>query len=269
MRKIMPTLLLAILSMALLTFLTTLSGCSYTQKPSLSVINYEISYEIDEEELQELVKADLNEETPSEVCDAVNLDARDAIIIRITPAQLEEQRIAQREHLDELGRNNLRHIIYGNFTPAADDVDLNTIERFVFADNINAFGYSVVIDGRHGRVYFSPHFSTIYMNIGSHSHYSATFIEEDLTRLIQAIEDSNFRNWQERYSSSRPAQNTSSRAWRIGIQFTDGTMLRSRGDGMFEDAFPPDGEFDIFADFVRTLGDEIIERHNAESRDTE
>jgi len=41
-------------------------------------------------------------------------------------------------------------------------------------------------------------------------------------------------------------------------------MLRRSGAGMNAAAYPPDGQFEIFTNFILTLGAEIEARHNAE-----
>jgi len=41
-------------------------------------------------------------------------------------------------------------------------------------------------------------------------------------------------------------------------------MLRRGGEGMDAATFPPDDQFEIFTNFILTLGAEIEARHNAE-----
>ncbi|MDR2183656.1 MAG: hypothetical protein LBE55_05730, partial [Clostridiales bacterium] len=61
------------------------------------------------------------------------------------------------------------------------------------------------------------------------------------------------------------------RSWRLGILFSDGTVLRRSGSGFsgLGDFFPPDGQFDILNDFIMTIGTEIQERHAAEAAQSE
>jgi len=54
------------------------------------------------------------------------------------------------------GKNDLGYIIRENFVPAAYDIDLQTIERFIFFYGGSFHGIGIVIDKMHGMVYYSP-----------------------------------------------------------------------------------------------------------------
>jgi len=45
-------------------------------------------------------------------------------------------------------------------------------------------------------------------------------------------------------------------------------MMRRRGLGTTAEGRPPDGQLSILTDFVKAMGEEIIERHNAEQADS-
>ena len=179
----------------------------------------------------------------------------------LTEEEIEELRIQD----EEFRRTNLSYIVTGgDFTPASPDVDLQTIERFVFSDNVNIGGFTLVIDRLHGGVHFDRDTSRMFEHI-NYTQFLSSFQEQDLERLIQAIEESGLVDWEEHYRGRLDPYSTGGRAWTIGILFSDGTIMRRRGDGLHEDAFPPNNQFDILSDFIQTLGAEIEERHEAES----
>jgi len=121
------------------------------------------------------------------------------------------------EYVEQRRITNVEHVIRGDYTPADRDIDLRRIERFVFFDNINAGGYGFVLDRLHNnRVYYDSS-STAVERLGSFP-YSTEFREEDLDRLIAAIEQSGLRDWDYHYThSNRNAPVTASRAWMVGI----------------------------------------------------
>ena len=169
---------------------------------------------------------------------------------------------------EEYEKTNVEYIIRGNYTPAAEDVDLNTIERVVFYDSFGiSGGYGLVIDRMYGRVYYNSEFSSVEML--EFIPFSADFIEEDITRLIQIIDETNLIDWDVDYSSGVDENvEDGQRAWMIGILFSDGTMLRRSGGGMsYLEASSSPEEFAILTDFIKTMGAEIEERHQANERD--
>ena len=170
------------------------------------------------------------------------------------------------EYLEQHIRSNVNHVLSGNYPPADINIDLRRIERFVFWENIGAGGYGFVMDRLHNnRVYYSP--SSARVEMLEFNRFSAEFREEDLDRLIQAIEQSGLRNWEYSYRDPPPRNgpsHTGHGSWQVGILFDDGTMLRRGGLGLSPSAFPPEEQFRVLTDFVRTIGAEIEERHNAE-----
>jgi len=168
------------------------------------------------------------------------------------------------EFNEEYQRGNLSYILnLEDYTPADRNIDLRTIERFIFGYSTDwpPIGYGIVIDKMYGMVYFNPDMPTI--SVLRHNEIYAEFIEQDLDRLIKAIEKSSLLDWDGVYGNL-PLDHV---RWRLGILFDDGTMFRSRGVGTFAEALPPEEQFSIFTDFVLALGEEIIERHKAEQND--
>ena len=168
------------------------------------------------------------------------------------------------------GRYIIDYILRSNLAPANNDVDMRTIERFVYYDGVFDFGHGFVLDRMHGRVYYEPNSRNIH-HINA-IRYSADFIEEDLERLIQAIEESGLRNWQEVYRGELVEGATGGgNTWAIGILFSDGTVMRRRGSGEFNapDGLPPLDQWAILTNFINTIGAEIQERHNAEASQSE
>ena len=157
-------------------------------------------------------------------------------------------------------RYDLIYLIRENFVPAACDTDLQTIERFIFYHGTFWGGFGIAIDRMHGMVYYDPHEAGIVTRIRS-VLFSAEFIEEDLSRLIRAINESGLREWQEYYAGEfDDYKKDGGSFWAVGILFSDGTILRRGGSGDIN-YLPPENEFAILTDFVRTLGAEIRERH--------
>jgi hypothetical protein len=145
------------------------------------------------------------------------------------------------------------------YTPAADDIDFRRIERFVLYYNVNDAGFGLVIDKRYGRVYYSPHFATVWYLLSD--MFFAEYKEQDLDRLKKALEESGIRDWEAIYKQDSSIV-TLPVAWRIGILFDDGTIMRRIGDGLF--ARPDGGELETFLDYVKAMGAEIERRHYAE-----
>ena len=167
------------------------------------------------------------------------------------------------EFVERHSRDYVDYIISGPYTPADRDIDLRRIERFVFFYMVDwPFGYGLIIDRAiQGRVYYSIKSYPISLRLDD-NEISAEFKEEDLNRLIRAIEESGLRDWDEHYQGEYFGDGDA--WWEIGILFDDGTMLRRSGAGMDAAAYPPDGQFEMLTDFVKTLGAEIEARHNAE-----
>jgi len=189
------------------------------------------------------------------------------------------------EWLEEFMRTNVEHVIRGEFTPAATDIDFQTIERFVFYHNIDrGRGHTFILDKMYDNVYYSPSVGGA-TNLNSRALLSASFKEDDLNRLIQVIEEADIRNWEEFYEGEinrvtvifdeeddivLPVGNWMLGAageWAIGIQFSDGTMLRRSGSGttISYDFFPPQDQWVILISFIVEMGEEIQERHRAEA----
>ena len=131
-------------------------------------------------------------------------------------------------------------------------------EKIRFYYNI----YSRNID--YGMLYYDPSLFFRVTRINS-IPFSAEFIEEDFIRLLQAIEESGLRDWQGCYCGELDSFiKDGGVGWAVGILFADGSILRRRGVGEHgnTDWLPPDNEFAILTDFVRTLGAEIRDRHD-------
>ena len=166
------------------------------------------------------------------------------------------------EYLEQRDKANVDHILRGPYTPADRDIDLHRIERFVFENcggEHGGYGYGFVLDKMYGRVYFNP--STPAVHMLEFIRFSAEFKEEDLERLIKAIEDSGLRDWEYSYEGVR---GVGSVGWRIGILFDDGTMMRRRGFGITEENPTLHQQYNMLIGFIEEIGAEIEARHNAE-----
>jgi hypothetical protein len=166
-----------------------------------------------------------------------------------------------REFNEERQKTRLGYIIEGPYTPAVGDMDLQRMERFVFSSSNNTWGYGLVIDKRHGRVYYEPNHSVVW-DLDQNS-FSAAYTDQDLDRLIAAIEESGLLDWDDYYLGHNDGT-TASSGWSFGMLFDDGTMLRRGGSGMVGGS-PPDGQLRVFLDYVRSMGEEIEARHHAEA----
>jgi len=163
------------------------------------------------------------------------------------------------EFSEQYIRNNVDYILRGPYTPVDRDIDLHRIERFVFSVGGEHGGYGFVLDKMYGRVYFNPH--TPSVNMLEFIKFSAEFKEEDLERLIKAIEDSGLRDWEYFYEGNR---GVGLGGWRIGILFDDGTMMRRRGFGITEENPTLHQQYNMLIGFIEEIGAEIEARHNAE-----
>lgn len=167
------------------------------------------------------------------------------------------------------GINNLGNMMNVDFIPAPRDVNLQTIERFVFTEIADwQVNRGFILDKMHDRTYFCDNFAFGFLTL-AHFRYPSEFQEQDLTRLIQAIEESNMLNWNSHYQGRSQPTNIEgdlSRHWTLGILFSDGTMFRSSGTGIEfrNDFFPPQHEWQILTDFISEIGAEVQERHHAE-----
>ena len=190
-----------------------------------------------------------------------------AIARRIVSVEEREEWKAWTIEQSQTGRRryDLGFLTSGNFVPAANDIDLQTIERFIFTHGGFHSGFGIAIDRMHGMVYYDPHSSHFVHRLNNNNRFYAEYIEEDFTRLIQAIEESGLRDWHGCYCGEFDRYIADSGlGWSVGILFADGSILRRRGSGRHgnTDWLPPEDEFAILTSFVRTLGAEIIERHN-------
>ena len=168
-----------------------------------------------------------------------------------------------------IGESHLQNIMRGNFVPAPNNIDLQTIERFVFIESIGFIGHGLVIDKMHDMLYLYPlrDGDGGLFDLG-HYNTSTQFQPQDLTRLIQVIKDADIRNWQEYYEGDLEFKGLGNfgHTWNIGILFSDGTILRRSGLGLVEntDFFPPQDQWDMLKDFIDAMGEEIQGRHEAE-----
>ena len=161
------------------------------------------------------------------------------------------------------GRYNLTYLIRGRFVSAPNDIDLQTIERFIFRHGMFFGGIGLVLDRMHGRVYYNPRLAMV--DRLNSIPFSAEFMESDLNKLIQTIEESGLFNWQEYYAGEFEEGLDGGSSWVVGILFSDGSILRRGGSGDNRNYLPPEDEFAVLTNFIRTLGAEIIERHNLEN----
>jgi len=192
--------------------------------------------------------------------------------------EIEERRERQRLEREERRRFDLEYILgdtsRGRTSPSTEgaaDADLQTIERFVFTDGHAHGGHGLAIDITHDMVYFDPRAGSNGLSILrlDENPFYAKFINNDLERLIQAIEESNLRNWPERIEGEWATHTTNwGSTWTVGIKFSDGVFLRRSGGGA-TNSHPPEDEWRILVDFINTLGQEVIERHAAETAQAE
>ena len=167
------------------------------------------------------------------------------------------------EWLAEQEKINVKHIIRGDYTPADRDVDFSTIERFVFTTREGYFGDSIVIDRMYGNVYHTRDCFATFLESYEHS---AEFRDEDLERLITALEKSGVRDWDVRYQGDDNQHIMAGVVgWDVGLLFSDGTMMRRGGGGTGGIMTPPEAQFSILTDFIESMGAEVIKRHNAEN----
>jgi len=180
------------------------------------------------------------------------------------------------------GRYNLRYILARGEDQihASNDVDFQTIERFVFLNGGDERGDVLVIDRMHNEVHFmSERGPAISLAERLPLEHTAEFIQADFNQLIEALNESGLRNWQEIYQGETdPTMHGGGRYWMVAMLFSDGTIMQRSGNGasivltpegitMADDFFPPQDQWTILTNFVQTLGQEIIERHNAENAD--
>jgi len=175
-----------------------------------------------------------------------------------------EQKEAQRQRMERHFRINLEHLVFGTSTATAD-VDLRTVERFVFYIGTFQGGEGIAICRLNGKIYYERDrgsFSQGIVFLNEVRNY-ADLIEEDLTRLIQAMEQSNMFDWPEYMQGEFDEAfelKDSSIHWRMGIQFSDGSKLVRGGSG--HRGWAPDGIGAIAS--MLSLGPEIQERQRLE-----
>jgi len=182
-----------------------------------------------------------------------------------TMEEIEMQKAWTIEHSRNEGRYNLDYLIQGSFVSPANNIDLQTIERFVFS-----FGGGgtirdwLVLDRMHGRVYQGVFRDTLDLTSSSHL-FSGEFIEDDLNRLIQAIEESNLFDWQEYYPSPVDVETELLISyWSMAIQFADGSILRREGSIHPDSDLSRLSELIVLINFTSVMRSEIRERHNLE-----
>jgi len=163
------------------------------------------------------------------------------------------------------GKDDLTYLVRNRFVSAPNDIDLRTIERFIFHHGMFHGGIGLVLDRMHGRVYYDPR-NFMFAIRPDLMPFSAEFMEDDLNKLIQTIEESGLFAWQEYYAGEfEEGVRDGGSGWAVGILFSDGSILRRGGSGDNRNYLPPEDEFAVLTDFIRTLGAEIIERHNLEN----
>jgi hypothetical protein len=251
----------------ILASLIVLAGCYGIS----SEAGNDMSKKTTEEMIQGYVDRLLSGEMTQEELERLNPDIQEIVARRSlellfppTEEQLEQQRLRAIERR----RTNLSYIVRGDYEPAPEDFDLNTMERLVFFDNINDGGYTLILDLKYGKVYFDAHSALIYHVLDSQWNISVEFEQEHLDRTIAAIEQSGMRNWPRSYLGANNDDLMSSRTWIIGILFADGTMFRRSGSSSyFDDVVPPQymDDFNTFTDFILEIGSDIIKRHEVEN----
>ena len=153
-----------------------------------------------------------------------------------------------------------------SYLPAPLDVDMNTIERFYFSDGGFDFGITFVLDRMHGGIHFDPdRRESTFLPLP----FSTEFIQDDLDRLIQVINESNLVRWNEVYQGRLEEGAIGDGTWNVSILFSDGTMMRRRGSGISDDFYPPRSQWNILVNFIETMGAEIEQRHQAEAPSAE
>jgi len=169
-----------------------------------------------------------------------------------------------------IGRYNLDHMLVTDIPRATHDIDFQTIERFLFSFGNMYLGHGLVIDRMHGMVHFnnrSPNADRLPLR------YRSGFRQDDLDRLAQALEEARVRNWREVYQGADDPDVLGARGgWNMAMLFSDGTIMRRRGGGLgmgVIDFLPPQHEWDILANFIYSMGADIIERHHAENAQDE
>jgi len=168
--------------------------------------------------------------------------------------------------MEEGRRAGIQHMTQGASTAPAD-IDLQTIEMFVFSIGSSSRGHALAIDRRNDKVYFDPRAGSFGESIWWFEHvpYSADFTEEDLAQLIQAIEQSNLRDWPEHTDSD----NGGSYNLTVSMQFSDGTILRRSVSDFWLNPFLRQDELSIsigaLNNFIITLGAEIQKHHMLET----
>jgi len=210
----------------------------------------------------------VQEEEMNHMSDIINEQPQEGVIVPMSDIEREIRMNRALDWARAIGETDLSFLLDVPFAPAPDDIDLNTIEIFVFSNTRDgAIGEGFVLDKMHGNVYFVPDNFSGWLRTEFLPH-PATFQPSDLTRLIQVIEESNLQSWEDNYIGcvGFDEDGDSGHTWTVAILFSDGTMLRSSGTGLVwnDDFFPPQNEWQILTDFIAEIGAEIQERHHAE-----
>ena len=123
--------------------------------------------------------------------------------------------------------------------------------------------HGLAIDVTYGRVYSQPSGHFVWRL--DWAPHSVALSEDDLKRLIGAIEQSKMREWNVRYEGRElyGATGTTS-SWIFGILFSDGTIMRRSGWGTLDTGIPPREQYDVIVEFVRDMHRCIRERHSLE-----
>ena len=155
-------------------------------------------------------------------------------------------------------------------------------------------GYRIIIDRTNRGMRYAAWKESEYRGdrdtrVRDESEFFAVFGDEDLERLIEAIEQSGVLGWDGRYTGpmSIPSGDPRPREWedryfdymidssdldlqrrRGGTSWTliitleDGTIIQREGSGATIESIPPAEEFRLLLDFVHAMGQEIQEQHH-------
>ncbi|MDR2600602.1 MAG: hypothetical protein LBC73_10065 [Oscillospiraceae bacterium] len=147
-----------------------------------------------------------------------------------------------------------------DFDRARRNADLRGIELFVFSYNSTSEKYGFVLDRRRGGwVYYDTDTST-----PSRLKFFVELEDNDFKRLINVIEESGLRDWEDIYYDNSIAFDDASRfSWSVGMKYYSNKMFNLRGRGNSSEGHPPEEQFSVLTDFIKTIGAEIMERHAA------
>ncbi|MDR2600005.1 MAG: hypothetical protein LBC73_06980 [Oscillospiraceae bacterium] len=145
-----------------------------------------------------------------------------------------------------------------DFDRAKRNADLRGIELFVFSYTSASEKYGFVLDRRRG--------GWVYYDTDTSGPGGLKFFVElknsDFERLINVIEESGLRDWEDiYYDDSIAFDDVSQFSWSVGIKYDNNKRFNLRGLGNSSEGHPPEEQFSVLTDFIRTIGAEIMERH--------